>query len=132
MADQHFVLGSLGSSGVLTPEDRDFMEQGNLIVPTPTSQTPFDIGVAETTYSNEKRYLGAYWFWIHPFYPIVHRPTFDLQFASPLLKCAMLALGAHALADVADKTNGRIIHERCMKVLKKVSDLVRSLARMNR
>ena len=103
-------------------EYRDFMEQGELIVPTSSPQgTPFDLSLEESTSADQERYLTAYWSWVHPFFPVIHRPSFSLQHASPLLRAAVLALGAHALGDATNKTNGRIAHERCLKVLKKVS-----------
>lgn len=122
MSDQQLLPGAFGSSGIMTPEDRDFVEHEDLQVPTGTPQgSSLDLTLDEHTYTNEERYAGAYWLWIHPFYPVIHRPSFSLHNASPLLKAAILALGAHALGDAADKTNARIVHERCAKVLKKVS-----------
>ncbi|KAK3709086.1 hypothetical protein LTR37_011065 [Vermiconidia calcicola] len=120
MADQQILLGTFGSSGVLTPEDRDFMETDDLVVPSNTSQgSSLDFSLDDSTYTNEERYLSAYWHWVHAYYPVVHRPTFSIQNVSPLLRAAMLALGAQALGDAADKGNARIMHERCTKVLKK-------------
>ena len=124
MADQQFLLGTVGSSRLLTPKDRDFMEHDDLLIPTTSPRgSSVDLPLDETTYTNEERYSGAYWRWIHPFFPVVHRPSFILLNASPLLKAAMLALGAHALGDAADRTNARLIHERCVKVMKKVQTL---------
>ena len=121
MSDQPMLLGSFGSSRILTPEDRDLMEHDDLLIPTRSPRgSSADLSLDENIYTNEERYLGAYWLWVHPFYPVVHRPSFLLQTASPLLKAAMLALGAHALGDTEDKKNARIVHERCAKVIKKV------------
>ena len=98
------------------------MEHSQLLIPTGTPPgSSFELTLDETTYTNEQRYLNAYWVAVHPFAPVVHRPSFVLEHASPLLKAAMLALGANALGDASDKTNAKIVHEKCMKVLKKVS-----------
>ena len=97
------------------------MEGDDLTIPTRSPRgSSIDISLDENVYTNEERYLGSYWLWIHPFFPVVHRPTFKLRNASPLLKAAMLALGAHALGDAEDKRNARTVHERCTKVIKKV------------
>lgn len=122
MANHQFHLEAFGAQGVLTPEGRDINESNDLLIPSPSphsSTTSF--GVDEVDYTNDQRYLGAYWRWIHPLFPVVHRPSFILATASPLLRASMLALGAHALSENADKRNARIIHERCVKVVKRVS-----------
>ena len=127
MATQQFHLDSFNTQRMLTPEDRDFMEHDDLLVPAPSPHgSTVDFGLDETDYTNDQRYLGAYWRSMHPLFPVVHRPSFILPNASPLLRAAMLALGAHALPDTADKRNARIIHERCVKVIKKVRDRVSS------
>lgn len=109
---------------LLSPDYRDFMEQHELVVPTGTPPLSIEQSVDEQTFSSEDRYLEAYWRWIHPFFPVIHRPTFQLRNASPLLRAAVLALGAQALDNASDKKNARITHERCMKVLKKVGETV--------
>ena len=121
--DDHLLLGgSSHPSRGPTLEERDLMESNDLIVPTSTVHgSSLDLtlnSLDEATYTNEERYLTAYWLRIHPLFPVVHRPSFTIQTASPLLRAAILALGAHALGDAADKTNARQIHERCLKVLK--------------
>ncbi len=125
MTDPQLPLAPFGAQRVITPEDRDFMHEINdLLIPTPSPQSSTaDFGLDEASYTNDDRYLGAFWRWIHPFYPVVHRPSFILPSASPLLKAAMLALGAQALPDTSDRRNARIIHERCLKVVKKVKAL---------
>lgn len=106
----------------LLPEYRDALEQAELSVHmvSPESST-LNLSVDEVTYINENRYLAAYWRFVHPLYPVVHRPSFDLQSPSPLLRASMIALGAQALNGSSDKTTARHVHERCVKVLKKVS-----------
>ena len=103
------------------PEDRDFVEQGELAMNLSTSRSSsLDLSFDEYAPSGEERYLDSYWTWTHPFYPVIQRRAFDATHASPLLKAAMLALGASACEDTADKQTARLIHERCMKVLQKV------------
>ena len=125
MANQQLPLGTFSAQRVLTPEDRDFLhEMDDLLIPTPSPQgSTVDFALDEVNYTNDERYLGAFWRWVHPFFPVVHRPTFIMPNASPLLKAAMLALGAQALPDTSDRRNARIIHERCVKVVKKVRTL---------
>lgn len=121
MTEQVVLPGTYSSSQMLTAADRDLMEKDDLIVlPTARHDSMVDLNTNEPPYTNEERYLGAYWLWVHPLYPVVHRSSFSLDDSSPLLRVAMLALGAHALGDALDKTHARIVHERCMKVLKKV------------
>lgn len=122
MADQVLLPGPFGSSQVLTAAERDLIEKDDLTVPASRPHDALvDVSLNEATYTNDDRYLGSYWLWVHSLYPVVHKPSFNLQEASPLLRAGMLALGAHALGDSVDKTNARIVHERCTKVLKKVS-----------
>lgn len=106
----------------LLPEYRDLTEQPELAVHMTSPETssmslPFD----EPAYTNEYRYIEAYWNNIHPYFPIVHRPSFNPHTASPLLKASMIALGAQSPGVATDRTNARLVHERCIKVLKKVS-----------
>jgi len=97
------------------------MEAQELIIPSASPRSSLDATFDEyTTFTNEQRYLGAYWTWTHALFPVVHKPSFNPHAASPLLRAAMLALGAHMLQNQTDMGNARIIHERCAKVLKKV------------
>ncbi len=123
LAVQPTYLGAY-STAVWTPEDRDFMEQDELIMSSNASRySSTDLHFHENASSNEEKYLDMYWTWSHAFRPIIHRPSFDAHQTSPLLKAAMLALGAQACNDVSDKQNARQIHEKCMKVLQKVCRL---------
>ena len=98
------------------------MEEHELLVPTESSSpSPSLSGSDDNAYTNEDKYLGAYWLWIHPLFPVLHRSTFDFRRANPLLRAAILALGGQALGTTTDRTNTRILHEQCLKVLKKVS-----------
>lgn len=108
-----------GSVRMTTAEVRDNMEFGDLLVPSTMPQDSSSETLAGLSFTNEQRYLGAYWTWLHDIYPLVHKPTFNLDAASPLLRASMLALGAHMLQNSTDMDNARIIHERCAKILKR-------------
>ncbi|KAI7350494.1 hypothetical protein KC354_g12836 [Hortaea werneckii] len=119
-ADDYVQVITNGSAGMMTASERDNKEFHDLMIPTTVTQEPWE----ETTfddlaYTNEQRYLAAYWTWIHPQYPIMHKPTFDLDDTTPLLQASMLALGACMLKNVTDMENASTIHERCAKVLKR-------------
>ncbi|KAK3070889.1 hypothetical protein LTR53_009634, partial [Teratosphaeriaceae sp. CCFEE 6253] len=103
---------------LMSSEERDSMEMEDLIVPS-VSPSSGDLVLDIGSLANEQRYLGSYWMWIHPLFPIVHKPSFNLPAASPLLRSAMLALGAHMLQEPTDMNNARIMHESAQKVLKK-------------
>ena len=116
----YIQVATNGSLRTMTVEERDNMEFGEVMIPTTappglTGAAPFN----EFAFTNEQRYLAAYWSWIHPLYPIVHKPTFSLDYSSPLLRAAMLALGAQMLQNGIDQNNARVIHDRCTKVLKR-------------
>ncbi|QIW99913.1 hypothetical protein AMS68_005431 [Peltaster fructicola] len=103
-----------------SPEERDLLEQMDLQTPTASMQAPdFGPNIALSVYDREERYLNAFWQVVHPLWPVVHRPTFDVLTTSPLLKAAMISLGAQSIGDVNDFSNARILHERCIKVLRK-------------
>ena len=104
------------------PECRDLMESSELAVSgsgLEDASSFLDIGQSELT--GEDRCLASFWHWVHPLYPVIHKPSFDFQTASPLLKAAVIALGAQAFDDASDKKHAKVVHERCLKVLKKVS-----------
>ena len=105
----------------LLPEYRDAWEQAELSMHmiSPESSA-LNLNLDEVSYTNENRYLAAYWHFIHPSYPVVHRPSFNPHTVSPLLRASMIALGAQALNSSSDQTFARHVHERCVKVLKKV------------
>jgi len=120
-SEQHYIQVVInGSLRTVTAEQRDNMETGDLLIPTAIPQNlPSDLAFDEIAFTNEQRYLAAYWTWLHPLYPVVHKPTFTLAGASPLLRAAMLALGAHMLQTSVDMENARMVHERCTKILKR-------------
>lgn len=120
-SDQPYIQVCMdGSLKAISAKERDDKESGDLKIPTtvPTESTA-DTIFNELAFTNEQRYLAAYWTWIHPLYPILHKPTFHVDEASPLLRAAMLALGAYMLHNSTDMQNARIVHERCMKILQR-------------
>ncbi|KAI6843075.1 hypothetical protein KC340_g1933 [Hortaea werneckii] len=107
------------STSMMTASERDDMEADDLMIPTtaprePREETTFN----DLAFTNEQRYLAAYWTWVHPQYAVVHKSTFDLDRTTPLLRASMLALGACMLQNGTDMENACTIHERCVKVLK--------------
>lgn len=71
-------------------------------------------------FSRESSYVEAYWAGIHDSFPVLHRPTFQPISASPLLRAAVVALGAQCLGGREDLMTAKDLHERCLKILKKV------------
>ena len=104
------------SAQVMTAETRDFMEVDDLAMPG----TGLNISLDGQSIETLDRYASAYWAEVHPLFPIIHRPTFLLPECSPLLRAAILALGGQALRDRTDVTHARLLHEKCVKVLRKV------------
>lgn len=107
-----------GNGTALLPAYRDFLEQDELVTPT---SAPHNFGARQLHHhlDNEQRYLEAYWRLVHPIWPIIHRPTFDVSYTSPLLRSAMLTMGACMTGDQVDAANACILHKRCLKVIKK-------------
>ena len=112
-------FGQLPTNGTaLLPAYRDFLEQDELVTPT---SAPHNFGARQLHHhaNNEQRYLESYWHLVHPIWPIIHRPTFDVSYTSPLLRSAMLTMGACLTGDQVDAANACILHKRCLKVIKK-------------
>ena len=105
------------ASTALLPEYRDFLEQDELVTPTSVPQN-FGPRQCHHHVNNEQRYLDTYWRLVHPIWPVVHRPTFDMSYTSPLLRSAMVTLGACHTGDQIDAANACILHKRCLKVIK--------------
>jgi hypothetical protein len=102
------------------PELRDMLEQDELMTPTSVPQTAnFGPNQYRHRVDNEQRYLEAFWRSVHPAWPVLHKPTFDLTRASPLLRAAMVTLGAHSTGIPIDSANACILHKRCLKVIQK-------------
>lgn len=92
-----------------TVQQREEEEQAFLF-----PEQPFGMGADTYQFTN---YLDNYWRLFHPSYPIIHKPTFDSVGGSPILKAAMLAIGAQYTDDAAAKAKSRTLHERCLKLL---------------
>lgn len=99
------------------PEYRDLLEQDELVTPTSVPQN-FGARQYHHRVDNQQRYLDSYWHSVHPIWPIIHRPTFDISYTSPLLRSAMLTLGACHIGHQIDSANACILHKRCLKVIK--------------
>ncbi|KAK5108335.1 hypothetical protein LTR62_008431 [Meristemomyces frigidus] len=121
--DEHTIqVWTNGILRLMPPEERDAMEAEDLLIqPTCRLNTLGSDGSIpdEPSCNDEQRYLASYYHWIHPQFPLLHKATFVLETASPLLRAAVLALGAHALQDATHVTKATIMHERAQKVIKK-------------
>ena len=119
---QQYILNfAYDPSQTLSAATRDFMEQTQLTVPSAAPMDATNITFTGTSLPDQQRYLAEYWLKVHPLFPVLHRPTFNLAATSPLLRAAVMALGAQALVDRTDLANARILHENCLKTLKQVS-----------
>lgn len=117
VTDQQRWMGDQSTLGI-DPEQRDRIENGDLAIPVD--------GLSSIATSNgndcptdEQRYLDAYWDSVQPLWPVLHKRDLDVHAASPLLKASILALGAHSTGNRRDLQNGRILYDRCIKVLQK-------------
>ncbi|KAK4967519.1 hypothetical protein LTR66_011952 [Elasticomyces elasticus] len=64
--------------------------------------------------------LESYWQLFHPLLPILHSPSFSFDSAPPLLRSAMIAVGAQYSSEWQDKTDAAALHAQCLKCLQKV------------
>ncbi|KAF2726241.1 hypothetical protein K431DRAFT_4819 [Polychaeton citri CBS 116435] len=117
-SDQNY---SLRITQEMMADARDLQERDELATPTtaPQSSHELDSSLDASTLATEQRYLECFWNQIHPQYPIIYRPLFSLTQTSPLLKAAILALGSQAQGTRIDIENSRILHDRCIRVIKK-------------
>ncbi|KAF2743760.1 hypothetical protein M011DRAFT_480494 [Sporormia fimetaria CBS 119925] len=106
-------LSAYGQYCQKTMAQRDEEEQA-LLFP----EQPFGMGQMADTFSYEQ-FLNNFWRLFHPSIPLIHRPTFDPVSASPLLRAAMIAIGAQYSNDPRDKCKAGILHDRCMQLLEK-------------
>lgn len=115
-----FMLVLPSTETVVLPEIRDLLEQDDLVTPTSVSQAA-DFGPNQCHHriDNEQRYLDQYWETLHPVWPVLHKPSFNMPYTSPLLRASMLALGAQSTGVLVDAGNASILHRRCLKVLQK-------------
>jgi Fungal specific transcription factor domain len=95
-----------------TVQQRDEEEQAILF-----PEQSFGMGIDTYQYT---QYLDNYWRLFHPSFPIIHKPTFGGVNESPILKAAMLAIGAQYTDDAAAKAKSRSLHDRCLKLLDQV------------
>jgi hypothetical protein len=103
-----------GPFGPKSIAQRDEEEQAYLF-----PEQSFGMGQIANTFPFEQ-YLDNYWRLFHPSFPVVHRATFDRVNGSPMLRAAMIAIGAQYTNDSSAKRKSRILHDRCMKLLDKV------------
>jgi hypothetical protein len=106
-------MSAYGHFGPKSMAQRDEEEQAYLF-----PEQSFGMGVANT-YPFEL-YFDNYWRLFHPSFPVVHRATFDRVNESPMLRAAMIAVGAQYSNDPSAKRKSRILHDRCTKLLDKV------------
>ncbi|KAF7188630.1 Zinc finger protein [Pseudocercospora fuligena] len=116
-SNSNMVAIPIGMSGLLPAEARDVTELQDLA--SAFHNITIEDFVDGSAFSREEFYLEAYWTWIHDLIPVVHRGTLHLPTASPLLRAAILALGAQALGGRDHLFNARNLHERSLKILTK-------------
>lgn len=123
--DQQSMNGLLYMDAIeMRAAQRDLEEQAELEMTQFASfELSVDDGTDHTNMYPYAHYVDSYWSLVHELYPVLHRPTFDISLAPPLLRASILALGAQGLGQRLDLLNARALHERCIKVLKKVSNL---------
>ncbi|KAF2805067.1 uncharacterized protein BDZ99DRAFT_524790 [Mytilinidion resinicola] len=73
------------------------------------------LGMADTYQFQIEQYLDNYWRLFHPSFPVIHKPTFVNE--SPLLRAAMIAIGAQYTDDSGAKAKSRLLHDKCVKLL---------------
>jgi hypothetical protein len=108
------VTGGYGQIDPKTMMQRDQEEAAFLF-----HDQPYGMGQVVHTYPSEQ-YLNNYWRLFHPTFPVVHRSTFGSMSSSPMLCAAMLAIDGQYSNDTSVKRNSRLLHDRCIKLLRKV------------
>lgn len=107
---EHFTCNALpyGFPGAMTACTRDAVEQQSF----------------GTTLDAESLACQSYFAWIHDQIPIIHKPSFfdNPEQNSPLLLAAVMALGGQALGRHSDNAGAQVLHEQCVKVLKRVCE----------
>lgn len=112
----------------ISADTRDSVEQRDYVLPRLLQSITESTDMAEMI--NRQRYLRSYWATVHRQYPVIHKPTFTCETASPLLRTAILALGAQALGDPTALSYAKIWHEKCLKVLSSVRNLFVKMQRV--
>ncbi|KAF2842041.1 hypothetical protein M501DRAFT_988309 [Patellaria atrata CBS 101060] len=74
------------------------------------------LGVSVAFY-NVQQFYQNYWTHFHALFPILHQPSFNADEKPPILKAAMMAIGAQYSDDSSERGQARALHDRCMKVL---------------
>ncbi|KAF2119235.1 fungal-specific transcription factor domain-containing protein [Lophiotrema nucula] len=105
-------MSAYGHFGPKSMAQRDDEEQAFLF-----PEQSFGMGhIANTSFEQD---LDNYWRLFHPSFPVVHPATYDGVNDSPMLRAAMIAVGAQYSDDPSAKRKARILHDRCMKLLDK-------------
>ncbi|KAF2273075.1 uncharacterized protein EI97DRAFT_461334 [Westerdykella ornata] len=106
-------MGEYAQFGPKSMAQWDEEEQAHLF-----PEQSFGMGQLANTFPFEQ-YLDNYWRLLHPSFPVVHRPTFARLNDSPMLRAAMIAIGAQYSSEPSAKRRARILHDRCLKLLDK-------------
>ncbi|KAK3678959.1 hypothetical protein LTR78_001412 [Recurvomyces mirabilis] len=104
---------------LMPAQERDDMERNSLFINSASWTNLNGLLPYNAASNDDQRYVDAYFTWVHPSYPVLHKASFDLTSTSPLLRASVLALGMHALPNATDMNNAKTIHERAEKVIKK-------------
>jgi hypothetical protein len=107
-------VSGYGQLGPKTMAQRDEEEQAFLF-----PEQSFGMGQIADSFPFEQ-YFDNYWRLFHPSFPVVHRVTFRRVTESPMLRAAMVAVGAQYSNDPSAKRRSRILHDRCLKLLDRV------------
>lgn len=113
----HTSVDTLGQYGELCANDMVHMDHQEGAVLFPVEQ--YGMSQAIPTYQFEQ-YLNNYWRLFHPTFPIVHRHTFAILDASPMLYASMIAIGAHYGNELHDKRVANDLHTRCTELFLQV------------
>jgi hypothetical protein len=108
-------MSGYGQFGQRTMMQRD-EDEGIILFP----EHPYGMGQIAHTYPSE-HFLNYYWRLFHPTFPIVHRH--EPMSLSPMLRAAMIAIGGQYSNDPSTKRKSRMLHDRCIKLLERVSNL---------
>lgn len=69
------------------------------------------------THAKLEIYLKSYWQHFHSFFPIVHRPTFELTQDNQLLTFALAAIGSQYHKPAGARTTGYKLNDYCRKAI---------------
>lgn len=116
----HYNSAYDSSAMIVSAEERDEIERNELSTPLAFEEQTFHQPQEHALQIVEQRYLDAYSHLFHPLFPVVHKASIASNGTSPLLKAAILALGAQYMTEKADITAARILHERCLKCRERV------------